>query len=146
MRATRAGSTAGRGTAAPRRTAPGSWPIGHVHLDRNLRLKPHTDPEAADPCQDDQSEQAFQPVGAKDCRSASTLAAGPLVDRWLNPAMLPGGALVGTGPGAGISVLFVVVGASDRLVMLGPYGVRRVRLVEELIADGQKSPLTAAKG
>lgn len=60
--------------------------------------------------------------------------------------MLPGGALVGTGPGAGISVLFVVVGASDRLVMLGPYGVRRVRLVEELIADGQKSPLTAAKG
>ncbi|MFB9994932.1 MFS transporter [Deinococcus oregonensis] len=78
---------------------------------------------------------------------ASTLAAGPLADRWLNPAMLPDGSLalvfgplVGTGPGAGISLLFVFVGLSGALIMLSMYGVRRVRQVEDLVFDIQESP------
>jgi len=45
-------------------------PAMSLHLDRNLRLEPHAHPEAADPGQDDQPEQTFQPVRAGD--------AGPL--------------------------------------------------------------------
>ena len=37
-----------------------------LHFDRNVRLAPHTDPEAADPGQDDQLEQAFQSVRSGD--------------------------------------------------------------------------------
>lgn len=72
----------------------------------------------------------------------ATLIAGPLADRWLTPGMLAGGSLaplfgplVGTGPGTGISLLAVAVGAFGLLLMLGMYGVRRVREVETLVPD-----------
>ena len=55
----------------------------------------------------------------------ANLAAGPLADRVLEPAMVPGGALTpwlgpifGTGPGAGIKVLFALCGLA--LALLGP--------------------------
>lgn len=72
----------------------------------------------------------------------ATLIAGPLADKVLNPGMLAGGALaatfgplVGTGPGAGISLLGVFVGFFGLLLIGSLYGVRRVRNVETLVPD-----------
>jgi DHA3 family macrolide efflux protein-like MFS transporter len=70
------------------------------------------------------------------------LASGPLADRVFGPAMMPGGHLVplfgwltGTGPGAGISLMFVFVGLAGALVGLVGYAVPSVRNVEDLIPD-----------
>ena len=72
----------------------------------------------------------------------ATLIAGPLADKWLNPGMMPGGSLaatfgplVGTGPGAGISLLGVFVGVFGLLIMGLMFTVRRVRDVETLVPD-----------
>ena len=72
----------------------------------------------------------------------STLLAGPLADLVLEPAMKEGGALtgifgglVGTGPGAGMALLFVLGGAAMTLVGLGGYAVRIVRDAEDILPD-----------
>jgi MFS family permease len=72
----------------------------------------------------------------------SQLAAIPLADRLLGPAMLEGGSLapvfgplVGTGPGAGLSLLFILVGLVAVLVGLAGYLIPAVRDVEELLPD-----------
>lgn len=77
----------------------------------------------------------------------ATLIAGPLADKVLNPGMLPGGALagtfgrlVGTGPGAGISLLGVLVGAFGLLIMGLMFTVPRVRDVETLVPDFDEVP------
>jgi MFS family permease len=68
--------------------------------------------------------------------------AGPLADNFFNPAMLPGGLLspvfggmVGTGPGAGISLMFVLIGALGTCLALGTYLVRVIRDAEQLLPD-----------
>lgn len=70
------------------------------------------------------------------------LLSGPLADRVFEPAMQPDGALaplfgwlVGTGPGAGIGLMFVIFGAIG--VMVAAFGttIRDVREVETLIPD-----------
>lgn len=75
------------------------------------------------------------------------LVAGPLADRVLEPAMAPGGALVplfgglvGSGPGAGIAVLYVVCGVAGSLVGLVGYALRPLREVEERLPDFDAAP------
>lgn len=68
--------------------------------------------------------------------------AGPLADKVMTPAMEPGGALsgvfgwlVGTGPGAGIGLLFVLLGILGAAITLSGYAFKSVRDVEKDIPD-----------
>ena len=72
----------------------------------------------------------------------ATLAAGPLADYVFEPAMREGGGLagtfgwlVGTGPGAGMSLMILLSGLAAALVGFGAYGVRAVREAERLLPD-----------
>lgn len=67
---------------------------------------------------------------------------GPLADRLLIPGMMAGGSLapafgwlVGTGQGAGISLLYVFVGFIGLFIGLAGYLFRQVREVEEILPD-----------
>ena len=67
---------------------------------------------------------------------------GPLADRLLIPGMMAGGRLaptfgwlVGTGQGAGISLLYVFVGFISLFIGLAGYLFRQVREVEETLPD-----------
>jgi MFS family permease len=67
---------------------------------------------------------------------------GPLTDRFLTPSMDVGGSLaplfgwlVGVGPGAGISLLFVIMGVTGFLTGLLGYFLPLIRNVEEIIPD-----------
>ena len=72
----------------------------------------------------------------------SRLAAGPLADLVFEPAMMPTGSLVetfgrlvGTGPGAGMSLMFVIFGLLGALIALGGYAFRVVRDAEDILPD-----------
>ncbi|MFQ5933839.1 MAG: MFS transporter [Dehalococcoidia bacterium] len=72
----------------------------------------------------------------------SMAVAGPLADRVFEPAMMPGnslaavfGGMVGTGPGAGMALMFVITGVLGALVGLGGYTSRVVRNAEDLSPD-----------
>lgn len=72
----------------------------------------------------------------------SMLLAGSLADHVFEPLMMPGGKgvplfawIVGTGPGAGMSLMFVIAGALGILVGLGGYAFPVVRNVEEILPD-----------
>jgi MFS family permease len=72
----------------------------------------------------------------------ATLAAGPLADRVLEPAMQTGGklapifgGLVGTGPGAGMGLLFILAGLGGALAGLSGYFVRWIRDAELILPD-----------
>jgi len=72
----------------------------------------------------------------------ATLAAGPLADYVFEPAMQSGsglaatfGWLVGTGSGAGMSLMILLSGLAAALVGFGAYGVRAVRDAESLLPD-----------
>ena len=67
---------------------------------------------------------------------------GPLTDNFLLPAMDVGGALapslgwlVEAGPGAGISLLFVLMGVAGVFIGLSGYLYPHIRDVETLIPD-----------
>lgn len=73
---------------------------------------------------------------------AAMLMAGPLADRVFEPSLMPGGSLasmfgglVGTGPGAGMSLMFVFAGVLGMLVGLGGYAFHAVRNVESILPD-----------
>lgn len=75
-------------------------------------------------------------------RPVALLVAGPMADHIFEPAMMPGGKLattfgwsVGTGPGAGMALMFVVFGVLGALNILGWYAVRAVRAVEDILPD-----------
>ncbi|WP_434446498.1 MFS transporter [Lentzea sp. E54] len=79
-------------------------------------------------------------------------ASGPLVDKVLEPAMrgdtaLAGtfGWLVGTGPGSGIGLLFVIVGVLGAGVGVAGLLSRNVREAETLVPDHEPEPETAKK-
>lgn len=70
------------------------------------------------------------------------LIAGPLSDRWFEPAMAPGGllapvfgGLVGTGPGAGMSLLILLSAALGVLIPIASYLIPAFRNVEDIIPD-----------
>ncbi len=70
------------------------------------------------------------------------MIAGPLADAVMTPSMMPGGALsgmfgwlVGVGPGAGIGLLFVLLGIVVTLVSLSGYAFKTIRDVEKDIPD-----------
>ncbi|MGX7829149.1 MFS transporter [Actinokineospora sp. 24-640] len=75
------------------------------------------------------------------------LAAGPLADHVFEPAMTEGGALagtfgwlVGTGPGAGIGLMFVIVGVLGVAVGAAGWFAKSVREVETLVPDHDAEP------
>jgi MFS family permease len=70
------------------------------------------------------------------------LTVGPLADRLFEPAMAPGGALaglagglVGTGPGAGIALMFLLSGVMVGAGGLAGYALPRLRRVESELPD-----------
>jgi DHA3 family macrolide efflux protein-like MFS transporter len=72
----------------------------------------------------------------------SALVAGPLVDRFFEPAMQTGGSLaavfgpiVGTGSGGGIALLYSFTAFCTMLVGIGGYAFRTLRDVEVLLPD-----------
>lgn len=69
------------------------------------------------------------------------LIAGPLADRF-EPLLLPDaplagtiGTLIGTGPGRGIGLLFIIIGICTMIVALIAYAYPRLRLLEDEIPD-----------
>lgn len=80
----------------------------------------------------------------------ATALAGPLADNVFEPAMQPDGALaplfgwlVGTGAGAGMSVMFVVTGLIGVVVGLGGYLFPAIRDAEDLLLDHEVVVQTA---
>ena len=82
------------------------------------------------------------------------LAAGPLADNVFQPLLdadgpLAGsvGQIIGTGPGRGIGLLFVLLGIINMLVTVGAYLNPRIRLVEDELPDaiGDDAPATVEK-
>jgi hypothetical protein len=78
---------------------------------------------------------------------------GPLADNFLLPGMMPGGSLtplfgwlIGTDPGAGISLLFTVMGITGVAIGLGGYIFERIRNVESLLPDHDAIQLSTTKG
>lgn len=70
------------------------------------------------------------------------LLAGPLADKVFEPAMQPGGALVGvfsglvgSGPGAGMALMMVLAGVLSAAVSLAGYLIRPIRDVETTVPD-----------
>lgn len=75
------------------------------------------------------------------------LLAGPLAEFVFEPVMMPGGALadtvgsiIGTGPGRGLALLFIVLGVLMMIVAAAAYGIRSIRRIEVEIPD---APLPA---
>jgi DHA3 family macrolide efflux protein-like MFS transporter len=72
------------------------------------------------------------------------LLSGPLADNYFEPAMMVGGSLepffsglVGTGPGAGMALMFVIAGFCGVIIGFGGYLFKVVRNVEDIIPDHQ---------
>lgn len=80
----------------------------------------------------------------------ATALAGPLADNFFEPAMQPDGVLaplfgwlVGTGAGAGMSVMFVITGLVGVAVGLGGYLFPAIRNAEDLLLDHEVVVQTA---
>lgn len=87
----------------------------------------------------------------------STLLAGPLADQVMEPGMQEGGALagmfgwlVGTGPGAGMALIHVLIGLSSLFLVGIAYLIPAIRNVEDILpdheiaADGERAASSAA--
>lgn len=80
----------------------------------------------------------------------SRLVAGPLADQVMEPAMQEGGRLVGTfgwlvgsGPGAGMALIFAFCGLGIVAATLAGYLVPHVRNVEDILPDHDAAPAQA---
>ncbi|HEX2204053.1 MAG TPA: MFS transporter [Longimicrobium sp.] len=72
----------------------------------------------------------------------AVLLAGPLAQRVFEPMLMPGGALagsvgavIGVGPGRGIGLMFIVLGALSLLTAVGMYLVPSIRNIERDLPD-----------
>ncbi len=85
-------------------------------------------------------------------RNAATplayLIAGPLADQVFEPAMQPGGSLagmfgglVGTGPGAGMGLMFVITAVLGMGICLLGYAIPAIRNVEDDLPDHDAPPV-----
>jgi DHA3 family macrolide efflux protein-like MFS transporter len=77
------------------------------------------------------------------------LLSGPLADYVFEPAMMAGGSLinsfgslVGTGSGAGMSLMFVITGVFGVLVSLVGYLFPEIRDVEDILPDHEAVPVS----
>ncbi|MEN8171519.1 MAG: MFS transporter [Chloroflexota bacterium] len=77
------------------------------------------------------------------------VAAGLLVDNFLEPGLMPGGSLsvafsslVGTGPGAGMGLIIVISGFLSILVGIAGYAIKSIRDIETLLPDHDAVELT----
>jgi MFS family permease len=85
---------------------------------------------------------ATQQMLAKAAAPLAYLLAGPLAERIFEPLLTPTGLLsssagqvIGTGPGRGIALLFIVMGLLKIAVSLAAYLNPHIRLVEETLPD-----------
>lgn len=76
------------------------------------------------------------------------LLAGPLAGRWFEPAMMIGGSLegtyswlVGTGPGAGMALMFICTALLGMTISLSGYLFRAIRRVEKDLPDHDAVPV-----
>jgi DHA3 family macrolide efflux protein-like MFS transporter len=72
----------------------------------------------------------------------SMLLSGPLADNFFEPGMMPNGALApifgvltGTGPGAGMALMFIIAGTLGVIISIGGYAIRVIREVEDILPD-----------
>jgi hypothetical protein len=79
------------------------------------------------------------------------ILAGPLIDRIFQPLMNDGGRLadsvgriIGTGPGRGTALLFVLLGLFTVIVTIIAYSYPRLRLVEDELPDQIEDEITAS--
>jgi hypothetical protein len=82
----------------------------------------------------------------------SMVLAGPLADYVFEPAMSPEGVLadslrwlVGTGPGAGMALMFVASALLGAMVALAGYLFPAVRNVEDLLPDHDQTHVQSAQ-
>jgi hypothetical protein len=75
------------------------------------------------------------------------LLAGPLADNVFEPAMQVGGSLestfgglVGTGSGAGMSLIFIITALLGTVVSLAGYLVPAIRNIEDILPDYDEEP------
>lgn len=92
---------------------------------------------------------AIQRVLSEAAMPLGYCLAGPLAEFAFEPLLAPGGALagsvgavIGTGPGRGLGLMFIVLGLLMMLVATGAYAVRAIRRIEGELPDA--SLVTAA--
>jgi DHA3 family macrolide efflux protein-like MFS transporter len=75
------------------------------------------------------------------------LMAGPLADNIFEPAMMPGGSLepsfsnlIGSGAGAGMSLIFIITALLGTVVSLAGYLVPAIRNIEDILPDYDEEP------
>lgn len=85
---------------------------------------------------------ATRALMARVAQPVSLAITGPLTDWIFEPAMMPGGTLapmfswlVGTGPGAGMALVFVLMGILGTIPGLIGYTLDSVRKIEDIIPD-----------
>ncbi len=76
----------------------------------------------------------------------ATLIAGPLADNLMEPAMAEGGSLtstfgwlVGTGPGAGMALIFIFSGLVGTILIFSGYLIKPLREIESILPDHDDS-------